>query len=182
MIPWREIYQLVVIFLKSYFSSECHSERSILSSLHSLPYLQRQLLHASVELFLDGRSKLLQFSPASVAREFQIQAIVASYRFWWNNCKDLCSSSYFRCRLWRNFCSGSRMFAKRSARPNYGRGFIQVWILRLDIFVADGFLVSLSFFYNRQFNTSNSTVEQRMLAISVFAALNETRIAFQGGK
>ena len=38
------------------------------------------------------------------------------------------------------------------------------------------------FYNNRQFNTSNSTVEQRMLANSVFAALNEAWIAFQGGK
>ena len=39
-----------------------------------------------------------------------------------------------------------------------------------------------SFFPHRQFNTSNSTVEQRMLANSVFAALNEAWITFQGGK
>jgi hypothetical protein len=48
------------------------------------------------------------------------------------------------------------------------------------LLVADG--VSFFFCYNRQFNTSNSTVEQRMLANSVFAALNEAWIAFQGGK
>ena len=46
----REIYQLVNFF--SYFSSDCHSERSILSSHQPLiPYLQRQLLHAFVQLF-----------------------------------------------------------------------------------------------------------------------------------
>ena len=49
MIPWREIYQLVIFF--SYFSSDWHSKRSILSSLHSLPYLQRQFLHAFAHIF-----------------------------------------------------------------------------------------------------------------------------------
>ena len=44
------------------------------------------------------------------------------------------------------------------------------------------FFVTFFFFNNRQLNTSNSTVEQRMLANSVFATLSEAWIAFQGGK
>ena len=55
--------------------------------------------------------------------------------------------------------------------------------LSFNILVTDVILVSFSFyFYNRQFNTSNSTVEQRMLANSVFATLIEAWIVFQGGK
>ena len=42
---------LTVCQFFSYFSSDCHSERSILSSHHPLLYLQRQLLHVFVQIF-----------------------------------------------------------------------------------------------------------------------------------
>ena len=48
-----------------YFSSDNHSERSILSSLHSLPYPKVALARFR-PAFLDGRRKLLQFGLASV--------------------------------------------------------------------------------------------------------------------
>ena len=43
-------YAFVSFELPYYFSSDGHSKRSIFSSHHSLPYLQRQLLHAFVQL------------------------------------------------------------------------------------------------------------------------------------
>ena len=59
------------------------------------------------------------------------------------------------------------------------------WIFYIPWLLMDFshfFSFRIFFLKKRQFNTSNSTVEQRMLANSVFAALNEAWIAFQGGK
>ena len=72
-------------------------------------------------------------------------------------------------------------YMKAIARVHPDKVKFESFCLLINILVADGFLFSLPF-YNRQFNTSNSTVEQRMLANSVFAALNEAWIAFQSGK
>jgi len=51
-----------------------------------------------------------------------------------------------------------------------------------DVQVKKGYMRAIAKVHPDKFNTSNSTVEQRMLANSVFAALNEAWIAFQGGK
>jgi len=51
-----------------------------------------------------------------------------------------------------------------------------------DVQVKKGYMRAIGKVHPDKFNTSNSTVEQRMLANSVFAALNEAWIAFQGGK
>jgi len=48
--------------------------------------------------------------------------------------------------------------------------------------VKKGYVKAIARIHPDKLNTSNSTVEQRMLANSVFAALNEAWIAFQGGK
>jgi hypothetical protein len=51
--------------------------------------------------------------------------------------------------------------------------------------MTDSFFVFILFIQPTVYyytNTPDSTVEQRMLAYSVFAALNEAWIAFQGGK
>ena len=53
MIYWREVYLLVAFFFQlfrdSLYLTEL-AERSMLFSHHSLPYLQRQLLHVFVQL------------------------------------------------------------------------------------------------------------------------------------
>ena len=72
-------------------------------------------------------------------------------------------------------------YMKAIARVHPDKVKFESFSLLINILVADGFLFYIPF-NNRQFNTSNSTVEQRMLANSVFAALNEAWIAFQGGK
>jgi len=51
-----------------------------------------------------------------------------------------------------------------------------------NVQVKKGYMRAIARVHPDKFNTSNSTVEQRMLANSVFAALNEAWIAFQGGK
>lgn len=51
-----------------------------------------------------------------------------------------------------------------------------------DAQVKKGYVRAIAKVHPDKLNTSNSTVEQRMLANSVFAALNEAWIAFQGGK
>jgi hypothetical protein len=96
--------------------------------------------------------------------------------------------------LWREILSGGvkvnglgELVTDVQVKKGYMRAIAKV---HPDKVKLPQLFLSLFFFYLfrlliynfDKFNATNSTVEQRMLANSVFAALNEAWIAFQGGK
>ena len=93
--------------------------------------------------------------------------------------------------LWKEILSGGvkvnglgELVTDVQVKKGYMRAIAKVHPdkVKLKLFFKNISSWLMPFCLYRQFNTSNSTVEQRMLANSVFAALNEAWIAFQGGK